>query len=170
MPMRAARLKEEPVLNGSATSGQQWLRLLLSDLVRGAVFPIYDRRQGLVFSRYLRQLCRFEFAPLQVIEQIQWERLHFVLRHAVSDVPYYRDLFARQGIRIEEIRNAANFAKVPVLSKTDLQQQARALQAEKSQPREAKSNATGGSTGTPVQFYQDDSFWRGPKSWFGRMR
>ena len=174
MPMRAARLKEESVLNGTATNGQQWLRLLLSDLVRGAVFPIYDRRQGLAFSRYLRQLRRFEFAPFQVIEQIQWERLHFVLRHALSNVPYYRELFTRQGIRIEEIRNAADFAKLPVLIKTELQQQAGALLAEKSQPREAKSNATGGSTGTPVQFYQDDSYWtwakaaqRFTESWWG---
>src|SRR5207244_10375232 len=106
--------------------------------------------------------------------QIKWERLHFVLRHAVSNVPYYRDLFARQGIRIEEIRNAANFAELPVLSKTDLQQHPGALLAEKSQPREAKSNATGGSTRTPVQFYQGDSYWtwakaaqRFTESWWG---
>jgi len=155
-------------------SRPQWLRSMFSNLVRSTVFPIYDRRQGLAFSRYQRRLDGLEFAPLQTIEQVQWERLHLVLQHAVTHIPYYRDLISGKGVTLDDIRTPDDLAKLPVLSKTDLQQHAAALLAEDPQRRGAKSNATGGSTGTPVQFYQDNSYWdwakaaqRFTESWWG---
>src|SRR5205823_4291804 len=171
---QATLLRGESVLNHTKANRRQWFQSLSSELVRRAVFPIYDRRHGSAFSRYLRQLRRLEFAPLQAIEQMQWERLRIVLQHAVAHVPYYREAFAGRGIKLDDIRRAADLAKLPILSKTDLQGHAGALLAEQSPRRKAKSNATGGSTGTPVQFYQDDFYWdwakaaqRFTESWWG---
>src|SRR5438270_17215 len=121
------RLSQASAAFNTKVRAGQWRRSLLSEIIRVAAFPVYDRRQGLAFSRYLRQFRSLEFAPPEIVEQIQWKRLNLILRHAAANVPYYRDLFYKEGIAIDEIRTAADFSGIPVLGKTELQQHHAAL-------------------------------------------
>jgi phenylacetate-coenzyme A ligase PaaK-like adenylate-forming protein len=139
------------------TARSEWLSLTSSELIRAVVYPLYQRRQRRCGFRYLGELRRYEFAPREVIDAIQWQRLQIMLRHAAEHVPYYRRVFHREGINPAEIRSPREFARIPILTKTRLLENAADLLAENS--RERFLNASGGSTGKPVHFYQDESYW-----------
>ncbi|MBZ5700346.1 MAG: hypothetical protein LAN84_00705 [Acidobacteriia bacterium] len=104
----------------------------------------------------------------EAIQKLQWERLTRLLRHATVQVPYYRDCFGSRRIAVDEIRSTRDFARIPILSKTALQEHSAALLAETGDTRSRQKNASGGSTGKPVQFYQDRFYWEYARAsqWF----
>jgi phenylacetate-CoA ligase len=112
--------------------------------------------------------------PLEHLERLQWQRLKLLLEHAAKNIPYYCDVFGKQDISVQDIRCAADLRRLPILAKKDLQHNAQALLAKGIPANKIRSNATGGSTGTPVQFFQDGSYWAWAKasqrfveSWWG---
>ena len=86
---------------------------------------------------------------------IQENRLRRLLRHAYSEVPYYRRLFDRAGVRPEELETARDLARLPVTSKADIQAlpigevTARGMRLE-----DCRLTRTSGSTGEPLSIYQ----------------
>jgi len=76
--------------------------------------------------------------------------LRRLVRHAYARVPYWRDLFDRSAVHPQEIRTAADLARLPVTTKHDLQ--ARPLDqllACGTSPGDLVSRATSGSSGLP---------------------
>lgn len=55
------------------------------------------------------------------IEAFQNARLRRLVRHAWDNVPYYRRLFERHGLKPQDIRTLADLASIPLSSKKDLQ-------------------------------------------------
>lgn len=80
----------------------------------------------------------------------QRERLGALLQHAYRTTPYYRDLLKRESTDISEI---------PPLEKMNVRTQLESLCSESVPPTQRIRNATGGSTGAPLVFYQDRDYW-----------
>jgi phenylacetate-CoA ligase len=130
-----------------------------SEFLRNVAYPVLLNRWRPSAYRHLRELRELEFAPLDTIESLQWTRLKAVLRHAVDHVPYYRELLREHGIRHENIRSPRDYETVPVLTKSTLQGRLQDLCTEDRDKSVGQPNASGGSTGTPVQFFQDSAYW-----------
>lgn len=102
------------------------------------------------------------------------ERLYKLLVHAKEKVPYFRRVFQEVDFDPESEDPRKGLERVPILTKNDLQKHAAELISEDANADNLFENATGGSTGVPVKFYQDlkyvtiakalDSFVR---SWWG---
>ncbi len=135
------------------------IRRLKSEFIRLVVFPIFDRRWRPSTQQYLKELRQFEFASLEAVQQVQWQKLKAIVGHAARNVPYYRNLFRQGGLQPADIRSFEDFRRVPILAKSTLQLKLKELIAENRRPEEGLSNASGGSTGKPVQFYQDAEYW-----------
>jgi phenylacetate-CoA ligase len=118
-----------------------------------------ERRWHPFARRYFRELKGDEFAPLETIEAYQHARLRALLEHASAHVPYYRALFEARGIRPQDLVSPREFQRVPVLTKAILQEKRDELIARNRKTREGLPNASGGSTGKPVQFFQDAEYW-----------
>ena len=144
------------------------LREMASDAVRLLIFPAFQRRRTPEACRYLHEYQRLEFAPLDAVERIQLQRLKRILEHAAANVPYYRETFRERGMTIGEIRSLEDLRQIPILTKDILKEQSLALLAEKGEVRGRRSNASGGSTGRPAQFFQDQSYWEYARAnqWF----
>jgi phenylacetate-CoA ligase len=145
-----------------------------SELIRRFAYPIYQRRQTPDAFRFLDEMRKWEFAPWPEVEKIQWQRLAKILAHAARNVPYYREQFQRLGIEPGDIRSSRDFARLPILSKSTVQASLDRLISENRDKREGEPNASGGSTGKPVQFYQDRAYWNyaqaslwSVESWWG---
>jgi phenylacetate-coenzyme A ligase PaaK-like adenylate-forming protein len=84
-------------------------------------------------------------------------RLQHLLRHAYRDVPHYRDLWDRHGIRVSDVHRIADLAAVPPLTKEQIREGVRTkrLLARHVGVRRRVSTHTTGSTGTPLFFYGD---------------
>ena len=130
-----------------------------SELVRRTLHAAMQRRWHPLANRYLQELRGYEFASTKSVDKIQWSRLSAILDHASSQVPYYRELFRKHSIRPKHIVSPRDFARIPVLTKATLQEHREGLMAENRDKGEGVPNASGGSTGKPVQFFQDAEYW-----------
>ena len=100
----------------------------------------------------LARLWRHPGESRERIEGFQSRKLRFLVAHAHSRVPYYRQLFEQAGVRPADIRCAADLAQLPVSSKADLRERplsdlvARGVNADRLILR-----YTAGSTGEPTR-------------------
>jgi phenylacetate-coenzyme A ligase PaaK-like adenylate-forming protein len=140
-------------------TSRDWLLHLKSDFIRLLVFPVLQKRWHPRARRYFTELRKYEFAPLKDVQTAQWERLQSVVRYAAQHVPYYRNLFREHGLRADQIRSPQDYLRVPVLTKATLQQKLSELVADDRDKKKGHANASGGSTGKPVQFFQDAEYW-----------
>lgn len=130
-----------------------------SEAIRRCAYPLLLKRWRPSAPRYLRELRSYEFASLATIENVQWSRIQAIVLHASRNVPYYRRLFSESGIQAEAIRSREDFARLPVLTKATVQAACSELLAESREKSSGLANASGGSTGKPVQFFQDAHYW-----------
>jgi phenylacetate-CoA ligase len=93
--------------------------------------------------------------PQERIRDWQWMKIKDLLKHAQRNVPYYQRLFADLGIQADDIRSWGDFARLPILTKDNIQSNLDRLLARGAR---AVENQTGGSTGQPLHFFQDAEY------------
>ncbi|QNK01625.1 phenylacetate--CoA ligase family protein [Dyella telluris] len=138
-------------------------------LFRGVLYPAYET--GLRRRDTLSWLARYErdqwYSP-QAIASLQFTRLKALLEHCYRDVPYYRRRWRELDIAPDDIRSLDDYARLPVLTKDDIRENFKELQAESWRNR-LLFKRTGGSTGEPLELgYTHESYerrmavmWRG---------
>ena len=87
------------------------------------------------------------------------ERLLAVLSHAKNSVPYYRDLMADRGPLPDLDGLPEYLASLPILTKDEIRCHGDRLLSEDVGTRRIYHNTSGGSTGEPVRFVQDQGYW-----------
>ncbi len=88
----------------------------------------------------------------------QFELLRRLLAHAEAKVPYYRDLFRDLGIRADEIRTLADFARLPLLTKDIIRTQGDRMLREDVLKSSLRPHFSGGSTGVPLSFFREQLY------------
>lgn len=84
------------------------------------------------------------------IVALQQQQLRRLVTHAYKNVPYYRRLFDRQGIKPHDIRTVADLSAIPVTTKKDLQAvPIEDIVARGVDPRRLITRTTSGSSGEP---------------------
>ena len=83
------------------------------------------------------------------------ERLRSLLIFAESQVPYYRNLFAQLDFNPEVAELPNDLERIPLLTKEIVKKHLNDLIPENANRSKLFENATGGSTGVPLKFYQD---------------
>ena len=120
------------------------------------IFPFYSKKikKNHVFEEYSQAQHRLNWSPEQLAD-FQWQRLQKLLRFCWTNVPYYKKAWQQAGIvDISEIKNLADFAKLPVLTKQDVKDNYDLLIPNSAKGTNFKK-ATGGSTGQPFRFELD---------------
>ncbi|MBI1927599.1 phenylacetate--CoA ligase family protein, partial [Candidatus Poribacteria bacterium] len=116
-------------------------------------------RQGVHYQRRFAEMEARLNGSCEVISQFQWERVRKLLTHAYQTTPYYRALFQSLRLSPDDIQHPADLSQIPALEKSTLRTRLADLISEAFPKRRLKRNATGGSSGTPVIFYQDRGYW-----------
>jgi phenylacetate-CoA ligase len=104
-----------------------------------------------VTARHIRET---EFAAEGVLQALQFGQLRHVLIHAYDHVPYYRDIFRRNGLDPHRFSDAAQIRDYPLLTKRIYQDNVDALVTSRIAQRLSLVAFTGGTTGTPVKLYR----------------
>ena len=71
-------------------------------------------------SKYYQE--EIETMPREQIKKIQSEKLVRQVKHVYENVPYYRDLMDKKGVKPEDIKGRDDLYKLPFLSKADLRE------------------------------------------------
>lgn len=122
-----------------------------SNFIREVIFPWHQRRWYPQAERILAECKHLEFAPGEEIQRRQGEQLGRLLRHAIETVPHYRDQ--------KKMLNETDLRSFPVLDKNTLRQFKAQLLSDRADRDTLLPNASGGSTGKPVQLFQDRNYW-----------
>ena len=77
--------------------------------------------------------------------------LRRVVRHAYENVPFYRSRFDAVGVRPEDVRTAADLARLPVVAKVELQAEPDAALARGLDPSGLFVRSSSGATGQPFE-------------------
>jgi phenylacetate-CoA ligase len=132
----------------SQMSAASWLR-------RNVVYPLWIAKDRSPRLRYLRELEASQYLPLPALEALQFKKLQAMLAHAYAEVPHYRKLFDGLGIKPEDIRDARDLRRLPVLSKDEVRRNQKDFLARSLKDGPLSVFKTGGSTGVPVEILKD---------------
>src|SRR5690348_303379 len=120
-----------------------------------ALAALLDQRSKGAFSREYRLITGSQWFSPSRVQELQFERLRALLRHAESSVPFYTRSFAEHGIRAESISSPADFTRIPPLTKALAVAHSAELLSTVGRPGLLTKKATGGSTGERMVFYRD---------------
>ena len=128
---------------------------------------------GLTTRRRLQELSETQWLSKTELDAYQFSNLRHIIHYAYEKVPYYRKSFSELGIHPTDIEKLEDIHYLPFLTRDDINKNLETLVSVDYQGRVLK-NLTGGSTGTPMKFFIDESFWwwnaalefRG-RSWYG---
>lgn len=141
------------------------IRRSTKKLFSKAAWNVYNYyRKGISYRSQLLQRTEWNNAPRETILRFQQDRLKQLVSHAVDTTPYYRDLFNDHGINQSDLSQHRNndpvdITNIPPLEKQIIRTQLESLCSDLYPPALRMENATGGSTGTPLKFYQDRYYW-----------
>lgn len=92
------------------------------------------------------------------LERLVDRRVAALLRHAGSSVPYYREVFAESGVDPDTVTGIEDLERLPLLDRDTVSSRREDLVVSGIDTGSLRRNATGGSTGQPVEFYQDAAY------------
>src|SRR6266550_5116867 len=124
-------------------------------LVRHVVLPAWQRLRRQNSLQVLVDLERTQWLPAEEVEALRWRRLGTLLRHAYVNVPYYREVMRDVGVDPDSAWRGRSLAMLPLLDRSTVHEQRERLRAVNVPSARFIQNGTGGSTGTPLRFFDD---------------
>jgi phenylacetate-CoA ligase len=120
------------------------------------IFTTLSMPLGLRFVGSLNEMRRVQWSSREQLQARNKARLEVLLRHAAENVPFYRNLYQRPGLKLHESGRGAELQRLPILTKADYQQcEPETLYAANVDPALRIDRKTSGSTGEPFQFSLD---------------
>ncbi len=132
----------------------------MSSFPRLQAIKLYQMFTGRRFLERLDELNRTQWLSRDELLNLQRTKLHKLLEYTYKNVPFYRRLFDRVGLQPADVlSDLSSMHKIPVLTKAIIRENFDELLTTESQRREQMSSlTTGGSTGHPLVFMQDNNF------------
>lgn len=103
---------------------------------------------------HLRELVHTQWWSPERVDELHRDRLGRLLRHAVTQVPRYRELAAARGWQPREVDHGLLTA-FPLVDKTVMTEEQATFLAEDARADDRISDSTGGSSGVWFGFYYD---------------
>jgi phenylacetate-CoA ligase len=112
-------------------------------------------RGSLTIVRLLPAQRRIPYQPPEKTAEQRDARVRDIVRYAAETVPYYRDLFAREGLDPREIRTAEQLRQLPVIDKFVVLEAPERFRSTSAQAADAVPFTTSGSSWVPLQVHHD---------------
>jgi phenylacetate-CoA ligase len=114
--------------------------------------PAWYRWQGRAYADHLDFLEKSQFWSLEQLREFQWKELQPLLRAAFTGSPHYQKKYSEAGAELGDIRSLEDYAKLPPLTREEVRLHREDLVCRAYKGRLVR-HATGGSSGSPTQFY-----------------
>ena len=120
-------------------------------VVSGFAFPLHERIKGHDSVRRRRALERSQWWNAEQLDRHRVAGLRTLLLAASTDVPFYRQEFAKRGFKPESVASLEALRALPFLTKAEIRANTESLKSRRA--RALKRYNTGGSSGEPLVFY-----------------
>jgi phenylacetate-CoA ligase len=115
--------------------------------------PLHGMLRNRRYSQYLELLDRSQWWSRDALLEFQWKELRRLLECAFRSVPYYQEKYGKAGITPADIRTPEDFAKLPVLTRAEVNANRDRLCSTEFRGK-LLPHATGGSSGEPTRFFR----------------
>ncbi|WP_394740066.1 phenylacetate--CoA ligase family protein [Natronococcus roseus] len=127
-------------------------------LMKNKLWKVLSTLRGDELNKY-QQLKKSQYKTGEQVRSEQRDSLKDIIAHSYNKVPYYRQAFDSTGIITDDGRvNLDQFGEIPLLTKNHLKDRYDDLIADDIENRDTYINRSGGSTGEPTKFVQDDEY------------
>ncbi|MCB2231506.1 phenylacetate--CoA ligase family protein [bacterium] len=134
---------------------------LIKPIARFIFNPLLALKNRSTDFKFLAESERNQYLPREGLRRFQLERLKTLLRHAGANCPFYAKRFAEAGFDPNSVSSLEDIQRLPLLTKADIQKNRDGMTAQNIPESERIPNKTGGSTGSPLQFFMSpDSVYR----------
>jgi phenylacetate-CoA ligase len=103
------------------------------------------------FFRAYNEIVRSQYKTSEELEEEQNHKLRTALRYAYDNVPYYRGVFEKRQLKLEDIRTIRDLQRLPILTKEDIRNNWEDLKPIGLERIKFYEGSTGGTTGTPLK-------------------
>ncbi len=117
--------------------------------------------------KFLGDMIRNQWKPFSELKKMQDRKLRDLVRHAYTQVPFYKDLLDSIPLKPEEIQKTEDLKKIPVTTKKQIQDSplSRVISRNHLQSKCVEIK-TSGSSGTPLRlFFERHDFSRLNMNW-----
>jgi phenylacetate-CoA ligase len=123
--------------------------------IRHVLYPLWEVKNRSRRLSIAAQLERSQYESIDVLRDRQWRALQRLVAHAYATCPFYRTRFDERGLKPADLRSLEDIRLLPTISKEDIQLHRDALVSSAYRREDLIPDMTGGSTGSPMQFYYD---------------
>lgn len=144
-------------------SPKSWRRKLLFFIYK-KTFYFHHWMIGPQAIRYYNDLSESQWLPPYKIKEYQEKKLRQLINHVYYHVPYYREIFDRNNLRVEDIKTIEDLQKLPIIDKNIVRENLYlGLMSDSHDKRKIQKVTTSGSTGEPfftfVEKKQLETMW-----------
>jgi len=102
----------------------------------------------------MRELETSQWFSPEKIKEIQEKKLKRLIKHAYESVPYYRRMFRKNKLSLNDLKSADDLTKLPLLTRDKVREEfdTRAIISRVYEQKKMGYSCTGGSTGEPIRF------------------
>ena len=137
----------------SAAEGMHWDPTALA--IKRVLYPLWVLKNQSSRLRYLASLEESQFWSRERLADHQWSCFRQIFTHAYETCPYYREKFRKAGVAPADLRSRADIHRVPAISKEEIQDNRDQMNSSMYRKDDLIPDMTGGSTGSPMQFFYD---------------
>lgn len=102
-----------------------------------------------------RSLIKSQWYPFEKLQKLSEKKLHALLNHCYTNVPYYHQVFKNLRLKPDDIKTVEDLRKLPTLTKSMVRENFHRLIASNLSPKQLLLSSTSGSTGEPLRFIND---------------
>ncbi|MDH5424078.1 MAG: phenylacetate--CoA ligase family protein [Gammaproteobacteria bacterium] len=95
-------------------------------------------------------------SSLNQMKTEQDQQLQRIIEYSYKNIPYYRKVFDRLGLKPDEISKVEDLIKLPVLTKSIIRENIEDFYPKNIKMHKYVNGATGGSTGAPLKYRMSD--------------
>lgn len=123
--------------------------------IRHALYPLWAVKNRSHRLQFLASLEKSQYWPRNTLIEQQWLAFKRIATHAFETCPYYQKKFREAGMSPADLRSREDIDSVPTITKEEIQEHRDEMVSSHYRVDSLIRDMTGGSTGSPMQFYYD---------------
>jgi len=128
--------------------------LMIAKISNRIFFPLDCARAGsLDILQYAKEFKTSQFLSTKELDELSFTRMKKILEYSYKNVKFYKNFFDSHGVKPSHVHAPDDLRSFPVLEKRHIQDNLQQLVSKSFCTEDLVLDRTGGSTGTPIEYY-----------------